>query len=84
MALSAKDRDRFERLLKRNIIKRDQIVEQISILMGLVNSIKNEHSDITVLQPRIDDLEILITDVRLYQDDILDQLIELDCDVNSL
>lgn len=80
MALSAADRDRFERLLKRNIIKRDQVVEQISILMGLANSIKNEHSDSSVLQPRIDDLEILITDVRLYQDYILDQLIELDRD----
>lgn len=80
MSLSAGDRERFERALKRNIIKRDQAVEQFSILMGLVNSAKTEESGISILQPRIDDLEILITDVRLYQDAILDQLIELDRD----
>ncbi|XP_050055781.1 LOW QUALITY PROTEIN: uncharacterized protein LOC126549715 [Aphis gossypii] len=80
MSLSAGDRERFERALKRNIIKRDQAVEQFSILMGLVNTAKTDESGISILQPRIDDIEILITDVRLYQDAILDQLIELDRD----
>lgn len=80
MSLSAGDRERFERLLKRNIFKRDQVVEQIAILVGLANSVKSEHSDMAILQPRIDDLEILIADVRLYQDSILEQLIELNRD----
>jgi len=82
--LNAGDRERFERALKRNIIKRDQAVEQFAILKGLVTSAKNEDSGITILQPRIDDLEILITDIRLYQDAILDHLIELDRDSEFL
>ncbi|CAI6376006.1 unnamed protein product [Macrosiphum euphorbiae] len=80
MSLTTGDRERLERLLKRNIYKRDQAVEQISILMGVVNSTKSEQSDIAILQPRLDDLEMLITDVRLYQDSILDGFIELDRD----
>ncbi|CAI6360609.1 unnamed protein product [Macrosiphum euphorbiae] len=80
MSLTAGDRERLERLLKRNIYKRDQAVEQISILMGVVNSTKSEQADIAILQPRLDDLEMLITDVRLYQDSILDGFIELDRD----
>lgn len=80
MPLSVGDRERAERALKRNILKRDQVMEQFSVLIALVGSVTNKNEAIPMLKARGEDIELLITDFRIYQDAILDQLIDLERD----
>lgn len=80
MALSTGDVERIGRALKRSIVKRDVAVEQLSILLGLVISANNDRDVIPDVQARASDLEIYLTDVRLEQDAILENLIDLERD----
>lgn len=40
MTMSVGDQERAERALKRNIYKRDQAMDQLTVLMGLVNTVQ--------------------------------------------
>ncbi|CAI6357679.1 unnamed protein product [Macrosiphum euphorbiae] len=77
MALSTGDQERIQRTLKRNIIKRDVALDQLSILCGLVTEAKNNQDVIPDVQARATDLELYLTDLRLEQDAILENLIDL-------
>lgn len=56
-------------------------MDQFSVLTGLVYSANDKNEVIPILQARKDDIELLITDFRIYQDSIIDQLIDLERDV---
>jgi len=80
MPLSVGDIERAERVLKRSIFKRDQVVAQFNILLALVNKVNTDVTLLPILNARKKDLESLLTDFRLDQDAILTRLIVLERD----
>lgn len=80
MSLSVGDQERANRALKRNIVKRDAVVEQLSILLELVKQAKDNSDVIPDVQARAADIELSLTDLRIEQDAILEHLIDLERD----
>ena len=77
MALSVGDQERVGRSLKRNIVKRDLVVDQLTILSDLVKEAASNINIIPTLQARAADIELFLTDLRIEQDEILTHLISL-------
>lgn len=80
MTLSVGDQERAERLLKSSTTKRNESASLITSILELVNKVEENNDVIPVLQARVKYIELVMTDFRLEQDDILNQLITLSRD----
>jgi hypothetical protein len=76
MPLSVSNEKRTERLLKRNIIKRDYIVKQFSTMVELGEKL-DEENNLQLFDICSQDIVTLLSRFHVEQDSILDQLIIL-------
>jgi len=81
MPLTAGDKERAERSLKRSIIKRNACVGQMLVLKNLLGTATTDTNLLPLIIVRKLDLEIFMSDFRIEQDDILTQLVDLDREV---
>ncbi|CAI6344950.1 unnamed protein product [Macrosiphum euphorbiae] len=81
MPLTAGDKERAERSLKRSIIKRDACAEQMLVLKNMIDTATTDKNILPIIIARKSDLEIFMSDFRIDQDDILTQLVDLDREV---
>ncbi|XP_060855180.1 uncharacterized protein LOC132932844 [Metopolophium dirhodum] len=71
------DKKRVERSLQRAIVKRDKHVNQMLILFNLSKTVESDPSIKPMFDARKRDLETLMSDFRLDQEDVMDQMVEL-------
>ncbi|CAI6367084.1 unnamed protein product [Macrosiphum euphorbiae] len=71
------EKERVERSLQRAIVKRDKHVNQMLILFNLSKTVESDPSSLPMFNARKRDLEALMSDFRLDQDDVMDQMVEL-------
>lgn len=77
MVLSQADTDRADRVLKRNIAKRDAILSQIQFLYDLSLKVEKNDELLPLFRARKKDIDILRTQFSAEQDNIFDLLIQL-------
>lgn len=77
MPLSASESERAERVLIRNIAKRDSAVSQMGLLHELAKSVQHDKNSIPIFRARKRDIDVLFTQFHTEQDAILDLLIQL-------
>lgn len=71
------EKERVERSLQRAIVKRDKHVNQMLILFNLSKIVESDPSIKPMFDARKRDLETLMSDFRLDQEDVMDQMVEL-------
>lgn len=77
MPLSTAEAERAERLLIRNIMKRDALVVQMSLLHDLSKNVIHNQSTLPLFRARKRDIDSLLAQFQSEQDAILDILIQL-------
>lgn len=77
MPLSAVDTERAERVLTRNIVKRDAIVRQMCLLYDLAKNVDRNADTLPLFRARKRDIESLLAQFKSEQDSILDILLQL-------
>lgn len=81
MTFIAGDEYRPVRSLKRSIIKRDALLEQLLLVVKIDSESEISPTNTPIFYARIRDLQTIFADFRLKQDNILDQLIAHDREV---
>jgi len=72
--------DRDERVLRRAIVKRNELVEQMKILFDISSTLQTDKSVVPIFLARSRDVETYVIDLNVETDIILDQLIVLNRD----
>lgn len=77
MVLSATEIDRAERVLIRNVAKRDSAVSQMNCLHDLAKNVHQDVKSLPIFRARKRDIDALLSQFNSEQDAILDLLIQL-------